>query len=115
MMNVKFESVVTFHLFSLKWSDRTQGKEDQIAARYSGPRKFLDSIQHGGHRTDIVALLAARDDVAIIEKTRYVARLEFYFRFVSVFTQDYCFRLQLRKCTKEYSSIHSKARYRKSA
>ncbi|KAJ6626126.1 Protein FAM98A [Pseudolycoriella hygida] len=54
---------------SFQWSDKTKGKEDKIAARHTANRKFLDSIQTGGHATDIVALLAARDDVAIIEKT----------------------------------------------
>ena len=54
---------------SFQWSDKLKGKEDKISARYTEKRKKLDTMLTGGKATDLVALLAARDDLAIIEKT----------------------------------------------
>ncbi|GLV45566.1 uncharacterized protein CBL_02586 [Carabus blaptoides fortunei] len=50
---------------SFQWSDRLKGKEDQIVAIYHGKRKLL-KVDPG---IDISDVLAARDDLAIIEKT----------------------------------------------
>lgn len=46
-----------------------KGKEDDIANSYSAKRRQLDSLRNGGSRTDLAALLAARDDLAVTEKT----------------------------------------------
>lgn len=54
---------------SFKWSDKIKGKEKDINERYSNKIQVLEKLQYGGHRTDIPALLAARDKLAIIEKT----------------------------------------------
>ena len=54
---------------SFKWSDKIKGKEKDINERYSNKNQVLEKLQFGGARTDIVALLAARSLLAIIEKT----------------------------------------------
>lgn len=54
---------------SFKWSDKIKGKEKEINERYSNKNQELEKLQYGGQRTDIIALLAARDKLAIIEKT----------------------------------------------
>uniref|UniRef100_A0A182WDB2 Protein FAM98A n=1 Tax=Anopheles minimus TaxID=112268 RepID=A0A182WDB2_9DIPT len=54
---------------SFKWSNRVKDKEQIIAERYSEKRKLLDTLEAGGRDTDIAALLAARETLAIIEKT----------------------------------------------
>lgn len=54
---------------SFKWSDKLKGKEKDINERYSNRSQVLDKLQYGGQRTDIASLLAARDKLAIIEKT----------------------------------------------
>lgn len=54
---------------SFQWSDKARLKQDQIESEYSSNRKFAESLLHGGASTSIVALLAAREDLAIIEKT----------------------------------------------
>ncbi|XP_055906766.1 protein FAM98B [Eupeodes corollae] len=54
---------------SFQWSDRMRGKETIIAKNYQNKMKELDNYRVGGTDTDIVALLAARADLAIIEKT----------------------------------------------
>lgn len=54
---------------SFKWSDKIKGKEKDINERYSNKNQILEKLLYGGVRTDIVALLAARDKLAIIEKT----------------------------------------------
>lgn len=54
---------------SFKWSDRIKGKEKEINEKYGNKQQLLDKLVKGEHRTDIVALLAARDKLAIIEKT----------------------------------------------
>lgn len=54
---------------SFQWSDNIKGKEDSIAQRYTNKRKELDYLKHGGKTTDLVELLTAREDIAIIDKT----------------------------------------------
>uniref|UniRef100_A0A4Y0BQV3 Protein FAM98A n=1 Tax=Anopheles funestus TaxID=62324 RepID=A0A4Y0BQV3_ANOFN len=54
---------------SFKWSNRVKDKEQIIAERYAEKRKVLDTLEAGGRDTDIAALLAARETLAIIEKT----------------------------------------------
>lgn len=54
---------------SFKWSDKIKGKEKEINEKYGNKHEILDKLIKGDHRTDIVALLAARDKLAIIEKT----------------------------------------------
>ncbi|XP_052860240.1 protein FAM98B [Anopheles cruzii] len=54
---------------SFRWSNRAKDKEGTIAERYAEKRKMLDALQAGGRDTDIAALLAARETLAIIEKT----------------------------------------------
>lgn len=54
---------------SFKWSNRTMGKEEEVSERLSAKHQMLDKLQIGGKRTDVVALLAARDTLAVIEKT----------------------------------------------
>lgn len=54
---------------SFHWSENIQGKEDKVAEQYSGKRNELDYLKHGGKTTDVVELLAAREDIAIIDKT----------------------------------------------
>ncbi|XP_055852732.1 protein FAM98B [Episyrphus balteatus] len=54
---------------SFQWSDRMRGKENVIAKNYQNKMKELDNYRVGGIETDIVALLSARTDLAIIEKT----------------------------------------------
>uniref|UniRef100_A0AAG5DK76 FAM98A n=1 Tax=Anopheles atroparvus TaxID=41427 RepID=A0AAG5DK76_ANOAO len=54
---------------SFKWSTRIKGKEGLIAERYEEKRKVLDTLEVGGRDTDVAALLAARETLAIIEKT----------------------------------------------
>lgn len=53
---------------SFKWSADT-AKESKINERFSNKLQQIEKIQFGGRQTDIVALLAARDKIAIIEKT----------------------------------------------
>ncbi|KAK9881570.1 hypothetical protein WA026_016445 [Henosepilachna vigintioctopunctata] len=50
---------------SFQWSDRTKGKEDYFEKIYKEQRQHLTPDPD----VDIASLLAARDDVAIIEKT----------------------------------------------
>lgn len=54
---------------SFKWSDHLKGKEKDITERYSNKSLILEKLQFGGQRTDVASLLAARDKLAIIEKT----------------------------------------------
>lgn len=54
---------------SFKWSDKLKGKEKDINERYSNKTQILEKLQFGGQRTDVASLLAARDKLAIIEKT----------------------------------------------
>jgi hypothetical protein len=54
---------------SFKWSERIKGKELEINEKYSNKQQILEKLISDNHRTDIIALLAARDKLAIIEKT----------------------------------------------
>lgn len=54
---------------SFQWSDAVKNKGDIIAERYSAKRKELENLQSGCKATDIVELLAARDDLLFLEKT----------------------------------------------
>lgn len=54
---------------SFKWSERVKGKDNDINEKYSNKQQRLEKLITEDHRTDIVALLAARDKLAIIEKT----------------------------------------------
>lgn len=54
---------------SFKWSDRIKGKEILINERYSNKLQQMEKFQLGGKQTDIAALLASRDQLAVIEKT----------------------------------------------
>lgn len=54
---------------SFKWSERIKGKDHEINEKYSNKNQILEKLINDNHRTDIIALLAARDKLAIIEKT----------------------------------------------
>lgn len=54
---------------SFKWSDSVKGKERDINEKFSNKSNQLDKLAKGETQTDIAALLAARDKLAIIEKT----------------------------------------------
>lgn len=54
---------------SFQWSDAAKTKSDTIAERYSTKRSELDRLLFQSKATDIVELLAARDDLLHIEKT----------------------------------------------
>lgn len=54
---------------SFKWSDKIKGKEKDINERYSNKCQDLEKLKFGNQRTSIASLLAARDKLAIIEKT----------------------------------------------
>ncbi|XP_063695859.1 protein FAM98A [Culicoides brevitarsis] len=54
---------------SFQWSEKIKGKEAEITERFAAKRQKLEQLTTGGQRTGIPALLAARDNLAIIEKT----------------------------------------------
>lgn len=54
-----------YYIFIFQWSERMKGKEDQIAELFL-PRRKAMSVTPNIHLSD---LLAAREDIAIIEKT----------------------------------------------
>lgn len=54
---------------SFQWSDAAKSKSDSIAERYTSKRNELDRLLYQNKATDIVELLAARDDLLQIEKT----------------------------------------------
>jgi hypothetical protein len=54
---------------SFKWSDKIKGKEKDINEKFSNKQQLLEKINKGDHRTDVISLLAARDKLAITEKT----------------------------------------------
>ncbi|CAD6999406.1 protein FAM98A [Ceratitis capitata] len=54
---------------SFQWSDKMRSKENEIASRYEKKMQELESLRYSKEDTTIVALLAARADLAIIEKT----------------------------------------------
>lgn len=54
---------------SFQWSDAAKNKANVIAECYSNKRQELDQIVHRSKTTDIIELLAARDDILYVEKT----------------------------------------------
>ena len=54
---------------SFQWSDAAKNKANIIAECYSNKRQELDQILHRNKTTDIIELLAARDDILHVEKT----------------------------------------------
>ncbi|XP_067625909.1 protein FAM98B [Eurosta solidaginis] len=54
---------------SFQWSDKMRKRENEIVNRYQKKLHELDPLRYGTQDTTIVALLAARADLAIIEKT----------------------------------------------
>lgn len=54
---------------SFQWSEKNKGKEGNITERFASKRQKLEALTTGGKSTDIPMLLAARDSLAIIEKT----------------------------------------------
>ncbi|XP_065360446.1 protein FAM98B [Calliphora vicina] len=54
---------------SFQWSDKMKTRENEIVARFQNKLKEMEVLKYGGDDTNIVALLAARADLAIIEKT----------------------------------------------
>ncbi|XP_018800877.1 PREDICTED: protein FAM98A [Bactrocera latifrons] len=57
---------------SFQWSDKMRSRENEIASRYQKKLQELDPLRYGNEDTNIVAFLAARADLAIIEKTSSV-------------------------------------------
>lgn len=57
---------------SFQWSDKMRSKENEIASRYQKKLQELDPLRYGSKDTNIVAFLASRADLAIIEKTSSV-------------------------------------------
>lgn len=54
---------------SFQWSDRGRSKQDEIESKFSTKRKIAESMLLAGESTSVAALLAAREDLTIIEKT----------------------------------------------
>lgn len=54
---------------SFQWSDKMQNRGDELMRRFQNKLAELEEYKFGGKDTNIVALLAARSDLAIIEKT----------------------------------------------
>lgn len=54
---------------SFQWADRMRNRENEIVQRFQKKFNELDEFKYGGKDTNIIALLAARSDLAIIEKT----------------------------------------------
>ncbi|XP_023305220.2 protein FAM98B [Lucilia cuprina] len=54
---------------SFQWSDKMRSRENEIVERFQKKLKDMEHLKYGGEDTNIVALLAARSDLAIIEKT----------------------------------------------
>lgn len=57
---------------SFQWSDKMRSRENEIAGRYQKKLQELDPLRYGNEDTNVVAFLAARADLAIIEKTSSV-------------------------------------------
>ncbi|KAM7360739.1 protein FAM98B isoform 2-T2 [Cochliomyia hominivorax] len=54
---------------SFQWSDKMKTRENEIVERFQKKLKDMDYLKFGNEDTNIVALLAARADLAVIEKT----------------------------------------------
>lgn len=65
MMLTRLEATVQ----SFQWSDSMRKRQNEISDRFHLKLKELEKLKYGGIETNIVALLAARADLAIIEKT----------------------------------------------
>ncbi|XP_034487864.1 protein FAM98B [Drosophila innubila] len=68
MMLTRLEATVQ----SFQWSESMRNRQNEIADRFQLKLKELEKLKYGGVDTNIVALLAARSDLAIIEKTSSV-------------------------------------------
>ncbi|KAM8703745.1 hypothetical protein ACLKA7_008386 [Drosophila subpalustris] len=68
MMLTRLEATVQ----SFQWSDSMKKRQNEIADRFQLKLNELEQLKYGGVDTNIVALLAARTDLAIIEKTSSV-------------------------------------------
>ncbi|XP_017052816.1 protein FAM98B [Drosophila ficusphila] len=65
MMTTRLEATVQ----SFQWSESMRQRSNEIMDRFNRQMKELEQLKVGGEQTDMVALLAARSDLAIIEKT----------------------------------------------
>ncbi|KAH8295078.1 hypothetical protein KR018_006875 [Drosophila ironensis] len=65
MMTTRLEATVQ----SFQWSESMRQRENEIVDRFQRQLKELERFKLGGEQTNLVALLAARSDLAIIEKT----------------------------------------------
>ncbi|XP_030374466.1 protein FAM98B [Scaptodrosophila lebanonensis] len=65
MMLTRLEATVQ----SFQWSESMKHREKEINDRFQRKMLQLGLIKYGGEDTNIVALLAARSDLAVIEKT----------------------------------------------
>nr|NP_651439.2 uncharacterized protein Dmel_CG5913 [Drosophila melanogaster]AAF56525.1 uncharacterized protein Dmel_CG5913 [Drosophila melanogaster] len=65
MMSTRLEATVQ----SFQWSESMRQRSNEIMDRFNRKMRELDQFKVGGKQTDLVALLAARSDLAIIEKT----------------------------------------------
>lgn len=68
MMLTRLEATVQ----SFQWSESMKKRQNEIADRFQMKLKEFEKLKYGGVDTNIVALLAARADLAIIEKTNSV-------------------------------------------
>lgn len=68
MMLTRLEATVQ----SFQWSESMKNRQNEIGERFQRKLKETEKLQYGGDDTNIVALLAARSDLAIIEKTSSV-------------------------------------------
>ncbi|XP_023177928.2 protein FAM98A [Drosophila hydei] len=68
MMLTRLEATVQ----SFQWSESMKHRQNEIGDRFQQKLKEIEKLQYGGNDTNIVALLAARADLAIIEKTSSV-------------------------------------------
>jgi len=65
MMTTRLEATVQ----SFQWSESMNQRSNEIMDRFNRKMRELEQLKVGGEQTDMVALLAARSDLAIIEKT----------------------------------------------
>lgn len=55
---------------SFQWSDeKKKGVEKDITEKYASKRPTIERLEQGGENTDLSAMLAAREQLAVIEKT----------------------------------------------
>lgn len=57
------------NIHKMQWSDKIRGNENEISKRYIQQRDKLSKLKTGGKATDLISLLVAREEMAIIEKT----------------------------------------------